>query len=370
MPAIFNWINQQLDISHGRNNTIGAMEGLRGLAVILVFFVHYSAQAKTYTHVHSLTSLLLHLIEMGGNIGVDLFFVLSGYLIYGALIKHQTTNWCKYASRRFWRIYPTFAVVLVLYLILSFAIPSQSKLPADTLEALILIAQNALLMPGLFDVTAINTVTWSLSYEVWFYAVIPVVIGITGMRKWQVNTRIAFWSVLTVLLATLFYHVDGPKRILMFISGILLLECHQYHYLQNKYLKLPKNIGLWCLLVAFVLYGLKRPLEFSGIWPVLMLYVLFFVFCLEAFTRGDGSARFLNFKPLRYLGNMSYSYYLIHSLALKAVFFVLAVVMPDGIYNDFYWLAMLPCFIVTLVASFGLFVLVERRAVVGLARAG
>ena len=361
MSAIFNWIHQQLDISHGRNNTIGAMEGLRGLAVILVFFVHYSAQVKPYINPETLTGLVLPYIEMGGNIGVDLFFVLSGYLIYGALIKHQTTDWRKYASRRFWRIYPTFAVVLVLYLILSIAIPSQSKLPADALKALILIAQNALLMPGLFDVTAINTVTWSLSYEVWFYAVIPVVIGITGMRNWQVNTRIAFWCVLTVLLAALFYFVDGPKRILMFISGIILLECHRH-----KTFKLPKFIGLVCLLIACVFYGLKRPLEFSGIWPVLMLYMLFFVLCLEAFTRDDGSARLLNFRPLRYLGNMSYSYYLIHSLALKAVFFVLAVVMPaSGNLSGFYWLAILPCFVVTCVASFGLFVVVERRAVVG-----
>lgn len=359
--AVFaNWINRQLDISHGRHNTIDAMEGLRGLAVILVFFVHYSAQVRPYINEQSFTGLVLPYIEMAGNIGVDLFFVLSGYLIYGALIKHKTTDWQRYASRRFMRIYPTFAVVFGLYLALSLLVPSQSKLPASSTDAIWLIVQNALLMPGLFDVQAINTVTWSLSYEIWFYAVIPVVIGITAMRNWQVNTRIIFWCATTVVLAILLAYIEHPKRILMFISGILLLECHRH-----KALKLPKYIGVLCLSVACVFYGLKRPLDFSGIWPVLMLFGLFFILCLEAFTRHDGSAKLLNFKPLRYLGNMSYSYYLIHSLALKALFFVLAMVLPaNEQFSGFYWLAMVPCFIATCVVSFGLFVIVERRVIV------
>ena len=191
MPVknILKWINQQLDISHGRHHTIGAMEGLRGVAVMLVFFVHYSAQIKVYINPQSLTGLLLPYIEMAGNIGVDLFFVLSGYLIYGALIKQTTIHWREYASRRLMRIYPTFAVVLALYLLLSFIVPSQSKLPTDGFDAFVLIVQNALLMPGLFDVVAINSVTWSLSYEVWFYAIIPMVIAMTRMRQWPRRSR-------------------------------------------------------------------------------------------------------------------------------------------------------------------------------------
>ena len=64
------------------------MEGLRGVAV---FLVHYSSSIEPYIIVSSFGEDVLHIIHRLGNVGVDLFFVLSGFLIYGTLIKKDET---------------------------------------------------------------------------------------------------------------------------------------------------------------------------------------------------------------------------------------------------------------------------------------
>src|SRR5207302_2806734 len=61
------------------------------------------------------------------------------------------------------------------------------------------------------------------------------------------------------------------------------------------------------------------------------LFVSFFVLCHACFTRpGSYAGRIFSWRPIRWLGNMSYSYYLIHGLALKGFFLVLTVLLPSS----------------------------------------
>src|ERR1041385_7793178 len=103
------------------------MEGLRGLAVLLVFFVHFHALFGGYAENILILRTASHFLGVVGNAGVDLFFVLSGYLIYGALLRNRTSI-VKFLWRRVERIYPTFLAVFVLYLGLSALFPDASKL--------------------------------------------------------------------------------------------------------------------------------------------------------------------------------------------------------------------------------------------------
>src|SRR5690242_8704966 len=91
----------------GSNGRLRPMEGLRGLAVLMVFFVHLDALFGVYARHSTLLSRPLHFLGIVGNAGVDLFFVLSGYLIYGALMRH-TVGFIDFLRRRAERIYPTF----------------------------------------------------------------------------------------------------------------------------------------------------------------------------------------------------------------------------------------------------------------------
>jgi peptidoglycan/LPS O-acetylase OafA/YrhL len=97
------------------------------------------------------------------------------------------------------------------------------------------------------------------------------------------------------------------------------------------------------------------------------MFVCFFILCLDSFSDPDSlsgqprlTARVFSWAPLRWLGNMSYSYYLIHGLTLKALFLGLSLVYsPRGDQTYAYWLLMPFFFLATLIPSSALYLLVE-----------
>src|SRR5690606_4132801 len=168
MSNITERLRGHFELQNGTSRNL-AMEGLRGIAVTLVFLVHYhSVLTPWMAGVEGWGSDFGRAMRFAGAAGVDLFFVLSGYLIYGATLSARF-SWGGFMRRRLQRIYPTFLVLLTIYLGLSFLIPSESKLPPGAAEASFYVLQNVLLLPGMFAIKPIITVAWSLSYEMFFY---------------------------------------------------------------------------------------------------------------------------------------------------------------------------------------------------------
>src|SRR4051812_7577289 len=91
-------LSQSFEIGGGSSARLVPMEGLRGFAVFLVFLVHYVALADIWLTDGSLSRQLGWSMFAIGNIGVDLFFVLSGYLIYGSIIQ-RAQPWKTYLRR-------------------------------------------------------------------------------------------------------------------------------------------------------------------------------------------------------------------------------------------------------------------------------
>jgi peptidoglycan/LPS O-acetylase OafA/YrhL len=82
--------------------------------------------------------------------------------------------------------------------------------------------------------------------------------------------------------------------------------------------------------------ALRLPLTGSTgyVLKAARLFFSFFVLCLVCFREPSGwLARASSWTPLRWLRNMSYSYYLLHGLALHASFLVLAHVLPRAVYG-------------------------------------
>ncbi|WP_153067260.1 acyltransferase family protein, partial [Steroidobacter cummioxidans] len=88
------------------------MEGLRGLAVLLVFLVHYESLLEPWIAADASLGVVAGALRIIGNSGVDLFFVLSGYLIYGSLLTRQQ-SFLHFFTRRLQRIYPAFTAVFL-----------------------------------------------------------------------------------------------------------------------------------------------------------------------------------------------------------------------------------------------------------------
>jgi len=215
--------------------------------------------------------------------------------------------------------------------------------------------QNLLLLPGIFDIKPIIVVAWSLSYEVFYYIAIPCLVFLLNLKQWQVKKRIILWSFISVMGFCFFALWGGPGRLLMFISGILLFELYA-----KKNISLSRG-GTRFLIAALMIFGLRAVFGFSYALSLLAIFILFLLLCLCALNPKSNSYRWLSLEPIRWLGNMSYSYYLIHGLTLKFAFLIFGIVVPSGFSSDyFYYWFWIPLFAMTLVSSFVLFWLVER----------
>jgi exopolysaccharide production protein ExoZ len=340
----------------GRKHVL-SMEGLRGFAVFLVFLVHYASLIEPWLTAGAATAGVVDAIHTIGNAGVDLFFVLSGFLIYGSLIRRETP-FLPYMRQRVTRIYPAFTVVFALYVALSFAMPSQSKIPAGAFAGGIYLLQNFLLLPGLFPIEAMITVAWSLSYEMFYYIVLPATILVFGLRQRRPQWRVGFFLAVAVVIVLVCALVGGPIRLVMFIAGILLVEA-----MGSGRLPVARSVVAMAVLFAGLATTLvKIPGAAGAVVHSVILAATFFTLCFCCFKHPDAPlTRAFTWTPMRWLGNMSYSYYLLHGLALKAGFMALGKLMPATANEPLFFLAMLvPMFVLTLIPTTLLFLFVER----------
>lgn len=346
------------------------MEGLRGLAVILVFFVHYHALFSVSLEPNSISYKISKFLSINGNSGVDLFFVLSGYLIYGAVIKKF--DFSKFIYRRIQRIYPAFLVVFAIYLVASLLIPSRSKLPENFSDAAIYILQNILLLPGIFDIEPLITVAWSLSYEFFYYLFLPLLVVGLRLQKQKPWLRVAFFVSLVLLCLTYsFYGSFSNLKLVMFASGILVYEAVKTFRLNEKVTAKTDIFALllflFSLLMTFLLINSPAEIyladspQLKNVLHMLLLFVTFLVLVLGCIGSKTILKTIFSWTPLRWLGNMSYSYYLIHGFTLQGVAFVLMKIAPQTVETAFgFWIFMAISFTFTWISSTILFAAVEK----------
>jgi exopolysaccharide production protein ExoZ len=328
------------------------MEGLRGLAVSLVFFVHYTALVEPWIS-RSAAMRVADGLGRLGNIGVDLFFVLSGYLIYGSLIRRRQSL-VRFFERRLQRLYPAFIVTLAVYVLLSVIAPGASKLPAGTGPALRYILENALLLPGIFPIPPLIKVAWSLSYEVFYYLAVPFLIGVLGLRRWRGPWRAALFFVAAVVWQAI--PLPYP-RMSMFLGGMIVAELLPLGvaFAHRRALLDGLTASLIALTVVLWWSDAADAVKFGVLWPTWVLL------CFTALSLRGAIATSLSWTPLRWLGNMSYSYYLTHGLALQVFFLVLRKFhAPSGGEADLFWALLPPAFAATLALSMALYILIER----------
>ena len=153
---------------------IPALDGLRGIAILAVFFRHYAGGLEK-----TATSTGLHVLGMIFNFGwsgVDLFFVLSGFLITGILYDTEARPgyYRNFYLRRVLRIFPPYYLLAVIYLALTPVLAAHWKW--GQLSFLVYLGYPlALIWPGLGEVSPFVHVThlWSLCAEEQFYMIWP-----------------------------------------------------------------------------------------------------------------------------------------------------------------------------------------------------
>lgn len=347
----FLWLRQTLELQDSAQSRLLPMEGLRGLAVSLVFLQHYSYQSLLLAEFDGIGGTVMRALRSYGNLGVELFFVLSGYLIYGTLIQRNTA-FLRFMRRRAVRIYPAFLVAFLIYLAAVQMSPIDNKIPADPNERLVFFVTNLLLLPGLFPLPILMAVAWSLSYEMFFYLVSGAAARLLTLHEKQRRVRIGFVVAISLvfLLASLSLNWV-PERMLPFFAGMLLAEG-----IGVSSFRTPGWLGLAAPPVALVASQ-------AGVVPGQLLELLhttaFFLLCSACFS-GTFAAIVLSWTPARLLGNMSYSYYLLHGLSVVTLSVFAGRVAGLHLAPWMLWTALPFVFALSLIVPFMLFLFVER----------
>jgi peptidoglycan/LPS O-acetylase OafA/YrhL len=163
---------------------IANIQALRAIACLLVL----SSHTITFFRIEQTAPWMLPL----GGYGVDIFFVISGFVV--ARVAHRSNRGAfDFVLNRAIRIYPIYWVVLaasfVVINVFRLAVGKPTDFGSPILNILLLPAENPL-MPQ----------AWSMSFEVYFYAVLSLIIVIAPRRVFQ---AIAFWGALSVLAVSI-----------------------------------------------------------------------------------------------------------------------------------------------------------------------
>jgi peptidoglycan/LPS O-acetylase OafA/YrhL len=328
------------------------MEGLRGVAVFLVFCQHFGMQFVGDGHLTGATLQIAEAMRRIGNYGVELFFVLSGFLIYGILLR-KNPNFADFMLRRAQRLYPAFLAAFLLACLIDASRP-QPFIPHAPLAGANYLAANLAFLPGLFPITPISAVNWSLSYEWWFYAVCTMLFATFGLSRLQAGARVFCIAALAILLTGLSAAglPNVPVRGLSLLFGMLLAEAARA--------KVPAARPGFALTAVATAFVAAMTGWVAGWLLAVWLASAFALLCSAAFFRPGPLGNLLSLSPIRWLGNISYSFYLIHGMVVVTILRLLLPRLPASAENIAFWSLLLPLFAAAFVLSACLFLAVEK----------
>jgi peptidoglycan/LPS O-acetylase OafA/YrhL len=334
---------------------LNALTSFRFIAALMVFIFHVGIGSAYQT----------------GYIGVSFFFILSGFIMtytykdkLGSLGSPDVYQIKKYFIARLAKIYPVHFFTFVLAIPYYFFIPLKHETVLYVFQAI----TNLLLIHSFipFGNISFNGVSWSLSDELFFYLLFPFILFITIKRINRIVAKLGFICLLFAILLLTFILLPQNNfttwlayyfpvvRIFEFFVGIVMgLVFLETKVLLSKFSKwifsLTEFTSVFLLIVLiFNATNLSQNIRYSLIYiPCLSLVI--FVF---AFQKGLISV-FLTKKTFIYLGEISFSFYMIHNLVLSYIFFL----WQPNITST---LTILFCLIISLILSMLLFKFFEE----------
>ena len=352
---------------------VDALTGIRAVAAILVVATHAAYTTGKYTHGY------VGLVYSRMEIGVPIFFVLSGYLLFAPWVRAAATERAapsvrRYAWHRVRRIMPAYVItVLVAFLVYHFRTAGPN--PGHTWLGLF---RNLTLTQIYTDDYLYSylhqglTQMWSLAVEVAFYVVLPVfawlllvVLCRRQWRPWLLLAGLAGLALVTpawlVLVHTTDFLPDGarlwlPTYLLWFLGGMVLAVLQALG--TRGYAAVCIPLAVVCYLIASTPIAgapTTSPAELREALLKAAFYAAIATLAVAPLALNDRGwyARMMATRPMVFLGEISYEIFLIHLVTME---FVMVDVLGFGIYTgSMFWL-----FVLTLVVTIPLAWLLHR----------
>ena len=258
---------------------------LRGLASLAVCMFHFT---KGFVEEEG----LIRGIFRNGWMGVEVFFVISGFVIPFSLLgsSFRIGHYWRFLKKRFLRIEPAYIVSIFLILFLNYLASKTPGFAGDSFKINVMeLLEHLGYLVNLFGNTWLSPVYWTLEIEFHYYLIIGVLIAL-----WNLNNRWIILSTVLLLLSLSFLSQDVIqffKYTDIFVIGITTA------FYKKQYLSRPLYVLL--LIVGTLIIFENHGLAIATLTSVTALLIGFF-----------GS--YGNSKVLLFLGNISYSLYLVH----------------------------------------------------------
>lgn len=340
-------------------NYLPEVDGLRAVAVILVLIFHLNPTGY----------------YKGGFIGVDIFFVISGFLITGIIYNQMRANkfnYFRFMEQRIARLYPALLVTILFILVVGFFcyISPNYNIAGGTTKYVLLSISNFLFakQSGYWDISSINNPflhTWSLSVEQQFYLIWPFIIifGLLLFKRIYSLLTFVFIVCITSLISAQYLSAHYPiinfytpsSRIFeLGVGGLWAIFYIQnkdkLNNIHNSYKEILFAVGVTTILILAHRYK-ENMSSFPGYNTIYI--ALASILCIFA-----GQARYLGWitrnKLCVGLGIISYSVYLIHWPLI-----VFYKVLNQN--NDISILGQIAIFVLSLTIGFLMYVLIENR---------
>lgn len=351
-------------MAKGRLDSIQVLRGVAAMLVVLFHFRHY------INNVYPLKDLGDRLF-LFGEAGVDIFFVISGFIIVYASRNKENNTFAEFAIKRFFRLYPLYFVVLTVYLLSS---REESFTIVNIIKSYLLIPIDYNGKAPWFGMSTIYS-AWTLTYESYFYMVFSLAMLIN--HKYRA-------VICSVLILTIIFSLQKH------MNGVFTFEAlsgeNSFHGIHYNFLFVSNPIIIDFVLGMLVAYIYLFYIDkFNGSIHFTFLSILAFtislIFMLSKATSLVGPlywgwcsavivlsiliiSRELNiFYPrlLVYIGEMSYSIYINHVVVKKVVFSYIGPLNLFGGGDGFFILFSLV--IITLCISYATYNYIEKPTI-------
>lgn len=285
------------------------IDGLRAFAVLAVILNHFDKD-----------------LLPSGYLGVDIFFVISGYVITGSLLRHATKDAARFFldfySRRVRRILPALATMVLITTPLVCLFDPAPLATLQTGMAALFGVSNIVLHQNSTSYFAASTDlnpfthTWSLGVEEQFYFVFPLLVWMTGVTRFRRHGKtifilILFFLCILSLIAFIrfssslqpFAYFSMPTRFWEIGLGAFVFLALRQPQLESWSQRIPAGLVL----------GLMTALLFTSFRVKTTITVVFLTGLLLACLRASTTTyRLLSLAKVRWIGLLSYSLYLWH----------------------------------------------------------
>lgn len=278
---------------------------LRFIAAISVLLFHYTFRGFQADNMTSVSFHEISFLTQYGYLGVNLFFLISGYVILMSAYNQRLKT---FLISRFTRLYPTFWLAVVVTTVSVFILSSFNQLP--TIDQFVL---NLTMVPTLFGENNIDGVYWTLLIELKFYLLIALLLVFKQIK------HVKYYALIWVLWSIYYFYTSFPYRLHDFLFpsfSSYFIAGAMFYLLRIEGISLFKILILLLSYVSSLLYEfrhLERQINYFStdyslfivVAMITLVYLVFFVISRQQKT-------FFQSELVLYLGGLTYALYLLH----------------------------------------------------------